>query len=164
MNFLKVNTILSLGLVILLGASQWGCTTARKISENSTTGEYQEKLTVATLRSPKGDIESISSDPNELKSDGAIEDIGSLPVTLNMKKYLCNSARETEWRRMHQVESELELSFMVDTVKEAPMPRYLSDLEKKSLSRIPRCNPFLFNLRLLAKLIKGYDLVNISYQ
>lgn len=120
--------------------------------------EREKSLIVMT--SPEGVTERFESNGDELTKAINKNSFNDFDVTLNGPSYLCSSAKNSSWRSMKRVETELELTYIIATLKNKPR-RDLTEIQKQTLSKVPVCSPFLSDLAVLHKLLHGYTLVQM---
>lgn len=109
---------------------------------------------VYSLKSPQGKRMSI-------KTDSAIKNVSAKLAKLGVKSK--NQKCSTNTVSLDNVEVELELTGLIDKLKTQAKPRFLTDSQKAILAKVPGCDSHSTELSVIAGLIKGYDLVKVSY-
>ena len=114
------------------------------------------------MKDKDGDEERIMGKSEGLGKDKQVDIVFDIPVQLSKKTFRCDSARETQWRLERKVESQLELQGMIDALIKMNKPRSLTPGQKKMLTRIPICEPFILQLKVISRLLSGYDIVRVQ--
>ena len=114
---------------------------------------------VVTMRNPEGDTKIYHS-RDEVKFKGVKRE---LPLgDLEWRKSLCRE--ETPDEKLDFAEAQIELDTIIDQINSSKKPRKLSEYHKDFLSTIPPCAPYITKLRVIVRLLKDYDLIELSYK
>ena len=117
-----------------------------------------------TMKSPKGVVERFRSDSKNLGSIDSMF-LQSHGANLSSREDICVQAGvdKGSLNQVGRVEAELELSFIVETLREMTPPRFLEADQVIELAKIPPCQPFLADLKIINKLLNGYSLVSVQH-
>ena len=155
-----MNKAIKLSLISVF-ALQTGCASIKQMLKHDAKKD-NSPYRVITMKAPDGSLERFTDRKAELESTDAIVDIADLPLDHVKKRgWLCKNKKDTQWRDVRRVESELELSFMIEHLKDTSKPRQLSAQQAWTLKRIPPCTPYLGDLKIVSRLVSGYDLVSV---
>jgi hypothetical protein len=111
---------------------------------------------------PDGSRDRMSLNSKELRSDKSLGTISEIGVNLSVDKSTCDSSAKGTRLLSRQLEYELDLRGIIDSLSMRSKPRVLSDIQRKMISKIPVCEPYLDELKVISKLLSGYDLIQIS--
>lgn len=114
------------------------------------------------MKDKDGDEERIQGKSEGLGKDKMVDIVFDIPVKLSKKTFRCDSARETPWRLERRIESQLELQGMIDALIKMNKPRSLTPGQKRMLTKIPICEPYILQLKVISRLLSGYDLVKVE--
>ena len=114
------------------------------------------------MKDKDGDEERLMGKSEGIGKDKGLDIVFDIPVQLSKKTFRCDSARETEWRLERRMESQLELQGMVDALIKMDKPRSLTPGQKRMLTKIPICEPFTLQLKVISRLLGGYDFVRVQ--
>ena len=115
-----------------------------------------------TMKAPEGTIIRFSSEGGDLLKQLSKNSFKKFGLSLSPNKRLCRNTKENLSKTIKQVETELELSYMISTLKKEGRPR-LSSVQRDTLKKVPFCQPYLADLKVIANLLDGYKLINIEY-
>lgn len=120
---------------------------------------HAETQRIVTMKSPEKGTIRLYEGGRWGNKDEEISDIQLRGVSAAQgDRRLCGSSNRLE-RRLQQTRAQLELSTLVEKLKIAEKPRKLTLSETETLAQIPICDPFTFELRIISKLLQGYDFV-----
>lgn len=145
--------LLIVGFILIAMLSQVG----------SAKAEEGTSLRIITMESPSGSIEKFKSAGQDLIENISTAAFSDMGIILKEKNHLCSAAKPTEWRNLKRLETELELSYMIASLKDSLLPRKLTEEQKKILAKTPLCQPYLADLKIISNLVKGYKLVGIDH-
>jgi hypothetical protein len=115
------------------------------------------------FKAPDGSRDRMSLREKDLNSDSALAVISEIGVPLSVDKRTCDSsARKSPSRLSRQIEAELELRGIIDSLLTHDKPRVLTVTQKQIIEKIPECEPYLDELQVISKLVNGYDLIQRS--
>lgn len=121
--------------------------------------ETKEKNTTVTMKTPDGKIQ-VYTRKEEVKFKGVKRE---LPVgSQDWRKTLCRSGTADE--QLSATEAQIELDTMINELNGLKKPRQLSEYQKDFLSTVPPCTPYIVKLRIISRLLKGFDLIGISHK
>ena len=121
-----------------------------------------DQVEYVIMRDSDGDEERLKGKSKGLGQDKMADIIFDIPVKLSKKTFRCDSSKETDWRLEKKVESQLELQGIIDALLKLDKPRLLSPAQQAMLRRVPICEPYMLQLKIISRLLKGYDLVRIE--
>ena len=114
------------------------------------------------MKDKTGGEERLMAKSEGFGKDKMVDIIFDIPVEFSKKKFRCDSAKETPWRLERKVESQLELQGMIDALIKLPKPRALTPEQKKMLAKVPICEPYILPLKVISRLLGGYDLLRVQ--
>ena len=121
-----------------------------------------EGVEYVVMKDKDGDEERIKAKSEGDRFHKSNDIIYDIPAKLSKKTFRCDFAKETPWRLERKVESQLELQGMIDALTKMPKPRKLSEAQVKMLNRVPVCEPYLLQLKVISRLINGWDIVRVQ--
>ena len=114
---------------------------------------------IVTMKDPQGEIQ-VYTNKEEIKFKGVKRE---LPLgDQEWRKSLCRNKTADE--QLSFAEAQLELDTVINELNSLSKPRELSEYQKDFLSTIPPCVPYITKLRTIVRILKGYDLIEISYK
>jgi hypothetical protein len=114
------------------------------------------------MKDKDGDEERLMGKSEGFGKDKMVDIVFDIPVKFSKKTFRCDSAKETPWRLEKRVESTLELQGMIDALIKMPKPRALTPGQKRMLTKIPICEPYILQLKVISRLLSGYDFVRVQ--
>ena len=112
---------------------------------------------VVTMKTPQGETKVYTSH-EEIQFKGVKR---GLPLgNREWQQTLCNEDTLEEYANF--TETQLELDTMIREINKSRKPRKLSEHQKDFLSAIPPCDAYITKLRVIVRLLKGYDLIDMS--
>lgn len=110
------------------------------------------------FRAPDGSTDRMSLDPKDLRSNESLAVIGEIGVSLSIDKRTCDKKAKSAKQVSRQIEMELELRSLIDGLKMHDRPRKLNQAQKKILEKVPICEPYLDELKVISRLLNGYNI------
>jgi len=105
---------------------------------------------VYSLKSPAGKSVKVTTQSGKVSSE--------IQKRLGLQNRTCNTTASLD-----TVELELELTGLIDKLKNQDKPRFLTDEQKDILAKVPGCKSYSAELNVIGQLVVGYDLVKVKY-
>ena len=116
-----------------------------------------EEKTIITMKDSKGEVHTYNS-KEEVQFEGVKRGLPGGEQSWNSR--LCQS--DTPTGELDIAEAQIELDTLIDLLNYTKGPRKLSEYQRDFLSTIPPCAIYIVKLRIISRLLNGYDLINIS--
>lgn len=111
---------------------------------------------IAYMSSPEGNqIEVLSLPGKNSISSHDLEFYGNKKIIMAGS---CTDAQKNLKLKLTSMEYELELRLLIQKLRRQKKPRRLSQVQKDFIAEVPACEDFQWELAIISKLLKNYDL------